>query len=94
MKTVRIPAEIILTFPPQTKPSEELISVAAFACEQHLNSIGMITYNGPMLATGTLSFGLRVHMEDVPKMKGKVVEIFPGLPPSEAENKTNEPEIG
>jgi len=90
MKTVRIPAEIILTFPNQGNTPDETVQVAAFACEQHLNSIGMINYNGPMLQTGTLSFGLRVHMDDIPRVRGRVVEMFPGLPPSEAENKTEE----
>lgn len=95
MKTIRIPAEIILTFPPQVKADDTVIKVAVFACEQHLNSIGMINYNGPMLQTGALSFGLRVHMADAPfvELKGQVVEMFPGgLQPNES--KTDEPENG
>lgn len=77
MKSIRIPAEIILTFPTQTKATPEIAATAAFACEQHLNSIGMITYNGPMLPTGTLSFGLRVHMQDPVESRGQVLEMFP-----------------
>ena len=79
MKTIRIPAEIILTFPPQVRADETVTKVAIFACEQHLNSIGIINYNGPMLQTGALSFGLRVHMADAPstELKGQVVEVFP-----------------
>jgi hypothetical protein len=81
VKTIRIPAEIILTFPAQVKVTDEIAQAASFACEQHLNGIGMINYTGPMIQTGTLSFGLRVHMTD-PIMgermgKGEVVEMFP-----------------
>ena len=79
MKTIRIPAEIILTFPTQVKVTEEIAQAAAFACEQHLNGIGMINYTGPMIQTGTLSFGLRVHMDPNP-MVGEVVERFPAKP--------------
>jgi hypothetical protein len=63
-KTIRIAAEIILTFPPQTKVTDELAGVAVFSCEQHLNSIGIINYTGPMLEVGALSYGLRVHMNE------------------------------
>jgi hypothetical protein len=86
VKTIRIPAEIILTFPAQVKVTDEIAQAASFACEQHLNGIGMINYTGPMIQTGTLSFGLRVHMSDViisesimgERMgKGEVVEMFP-----------------
>jgi len=81
MKSIRIPAEIILTFPPQTKVTDEIAQVACFACEQHLNNIGMINYTGPMIQTGALGFGLRVHMSDPvvgEKLgKGEVVEMFP-----------------
>ena len=80
MKTIRIPAEIIITFPAQVKVTEEVANVAAFACEQHLNGIGMINYTGPMIQTGTLSFGLRVHMADPIKPMGEVVEMFPTPP--------------
>jgi hypothetical protein len=75
MRSIRIPAEIILTFPPQVKVTDELAEVAAFACEQHLNSIGVINYQGPMLETGTLSFGLRAHfhMQKPPAAGGLVV---------------------
>ena len=81
MKTIRIPAEIIITFPAQVKVTDEIAQAAAFACEQHLNGIGMINYTGPMIQTGTLSFGLRVHMTD-PMVKefkplGEVVERLP-----------------
>jgi hypothetical protein len=87
LKTIRIPAEIILTFPAQVKVTDEIAQAASFACEQHLNGIGMINYTGPMIQTGTLSFGLRVHMTD-PIVKasvlgkdftplGEVVEMFP-----------------
>jgi hypothetical protein len=86
VKTIRIPAEIILTFPAQVKVTDEIAQAASFACEQHLNGIGMINYTGPMIQTGTLSFGLRVHMTDpilvsgkdwVPTPLGEVVEAFP-----------------
>ena len=82
MKTIRIPAEIILTFPAQVKVTDEIAQAASFACEQHLNGIGMINYTGPMIQTGTLSFGLRVHMVEDPVVggklgKGEVVEMFP-----------------
>jgi hypothetical protein len=79
VKTIRIPAEIILTFPAQVKVTEEIAQAASFACEQHLNGIGMINYTGPMIQTGTLSFGLRVHMTDPIMGKGEVVERFPTL---------------
>ena len=83
MKTIRVPAEIILTFPPQTKVTDDIAQAAAFVCEQHLNKIGMIDYTGPMLQTGTLSFGLRVHLSDVlvREPRGEVVEMFPTPPP-------------
>ena len=79
MRTIRIPAEIIITFPTQVKVTDEIAQAAAFACEQHLNGIGMINYTGPMIQTGTLSFGLRVHMADPIKSTGEVVERFPTL---------------
>ena len=83
MKTIRIPAEIILTFPAQVKVTDEIAQAASFACEQHLNGIGMINYTGPMIQTGTLSFGLRVHLSDVlvREPRGEVVEMFPTPPP-------------
>jgi hypothetical protein len=90
VKTIRIPAEIILTFPAQVKVTDEIAQAASFACEQHLNGIGMINYTGPMIQTGTLSFGLRVHMTDPLvnegaskefKPLGEVVEMFPTPPP-------------
>ena len=83
MKTIRIPAEIILTFPAQVKVTDEIAQAASFACEQHLNGIGMINYTGPMIQTGTLSFGLRVHLSDVlvRERRGEVVEMFPTPPP-------------
>lgn len=87
MKSIRIPAEIILTFPAQVKVTEELAHVAAFACEQHLNNIGMINYTGPMLQTGTLGFGLRVHMDEpIIRSTGEVIHQFPQLV-EEAEKK-------
>jgi hypothetical protein len=79
MKTIRIPAEIILTFPAQVKVTDEIAQAASFACEQHLNGIGMINYTGPMIQTGTLSFGLRVHMTDPILGKGEVVERMPSV---------------
>jgi hypothetical protein len=87
MKSIKIPADIILTFPPQTKPTDELIQIAAFSCEQHLNTIGMITYTGPMLQTGTLSYGLRVHMHDPSskRVMGEVLELRPLEPEPEDE---------
>ena len=88
MKTIRVPAEIIITFPAQVKVTDEIAQAAAFACEQHLNGIGMINYTGPMIETGTLSFGLRVHLSDVVvrdhKPMGDVVEMFPAPEPEKA----------
>jgi hypothetical protein len=79
MKTLRIPAEIILTFGPQVKVTDEVAETAEFACEQHLNSIGVINYTGPMIATGSLSFGLRVHLKDHPPHP-KLIDRFGEIP--------------
>lgn len=65
MRSIRIPAEIILTFPPQVKITDEIIEVATFSCEQHFNSIGMITYEGKMLQVGTLMYGVRAHFHPI-----------------------------
>lgn len=86
MRSIRVPAEIILTFPAEVKVDQTIIETACFACEQHMNSIGMINYKGAMLQTGTLSFGLRVHLHDPAVLKGEVVHQFPafetGIKPS------------
>jgi hypothetical protein len=59
------------------KVTDEITEAAIFACEQHLNNIGMINYTGPMIQTGTLSFGLRIHMFNPIDEKGEVVERLP-----------------
>jgi hypothetical protein len=83
MRSIRIPAEIILTFPPQVKITEEVVEVAMFSCEQHFNSIGMITYKGDMLQVGTLQYGVRAHFNPTPQITCELKET-----------KTSEPEIG
>lgn len=77
MRSIRVPADIILTFPAEVKVDNNIIETACFACEQHMNTIGMINYKGPMLQTGTLSFGIRVHMHDPEGFGGEVVHQFP-----------------
>jgi len=82
---IEVDAKIILTFPStqQELPVEKYKDQIVFAVEQHLNSIGVITYKGDMIDTGAVQVGLRVHVKDYEStFPGEVIHQFPQFPKS------------
>jgi hypothetical protein len=46
-----------------------------FAVEQHLNQLGVLKYEGPMIDIGAIEVGLRVHIQDAPDLFDEISDL-------------------